>query len=117
MVGLLLMNWIESMSHFDTAGSTTCPEQVYLIDRDAGLLCRILGLYAARAMDVRHVDYVHVAEEMMRLRVSIASAAVSTCDGAESVRVLVEKVSTFAGVMAAAEHSEGATHRCEEPVT
>ncbi len=117
MVGLLLMNWIESMSHLDTSRAATCPEQVYLIDRDAGLLCRILGLYAARAMDVLHVDYANADQEVMRLRVRIGRDAVGTCDTAESIRVLVENVSTYVGVLAAAEHSEDVAHRREESGT
>lgn len=75
-------------------------EQVYLIERDAGLLCRILGLYAARGVDVLHVDYAYAAQDVMKLLVAVAGAPAET---EEVVRVLVDKVSTFIGVLAASD--------------
>ena len=36
-------------------------EQVYLLERDAGLMCRILGLYAARGVDVLRGEYAYAA--------------------------------------------------------
>ncbi|MBX3635274.1 MAG: hypothetical protein KF683_07800 [Rubrivivax sp.] len=90
------------MSH-EAPGAAACPEQVYLIDRDAGLLCRILGLYAARALDVLQVDYANAAQDLMRLRVTIGRGDADTGEGDECVRVLVEKASTLVGVIAAAE--------------
>ena len=47
--------------------------QVYLIERDAGLLCRILGLYAARGLDVLHADYAYAAQDVMTLKVCVAN--------------------------------------------
>ena len=78
---------------------TTAPalEQVYLLERDPGLLCRILGLYAARGLDVLHADYAYAASEVMKLRVAVDAAP----DAPEAVRVLVDKASTFIGVLAA----------------
>lgn len=75
--------------------------QVFLLERDAGLLCRILGLYAARAIDVLHVDYAYAARDVMKLRVSVSDRP---DDAGEVVRVLVDKASTFIGVLAACEH-------------
>ena len=74
-------------------------EQVYLIERDAGLLCRILGLYAARGIDVLAADYAYAAQDVMTLKVSTASEA---ADSAETLRVLVEKAASLVGVIAAA---------------
>ena len=79
--------------------------QVYLIERDAGILCRILGLYAARGIDVLEVDYAYAAQDVMKLQVSIARGAADTED---MVRVLVDKASTLIGVLAASEHPAGA---------
>ena len=72
--------------------------QVFLLDRDTGLLCRILGLYAARGIELLHVDYAYAAQDVMKLRVRVRG----TGQQAESLRVLVEKVGTFVGVLAAA---------------
>lgn len=74
-------------------------EQVFLIERDAGLLCRILGLYAARGIDVLRADYVYAAQDVMTLKVRIPD------DGdhaADTVRVLIEKAASLVGVLAAA---------------
>ncbi len=74
-------------------------EQVYLIERDAGLLCRILGLYAARGIDVLAANYAYAAQDVMTLKVSTANEA---ADAAETLRVLVEKAASLVGVIAAA---------------
>jgi hypothetical protein len=80
--------------------SATCLGQVYLLERDAGLLCRILGLYAARGVDVVDMGYAYAAQDVMKLQVSVAGGA-----GMDDVmRVLVDKASTFVGVIAACEH-------------
>lgn len=78
-------------------------QQVYLIERDAGLMCRILGLYAARGIDVLGVDYAYAARDVMKLQVCVAHAHAEVD---EVVRVLVDKASGFIGVLAA----------CEQPV-
>lgn len=83
-------------------------EQVYLIERDAGLLCRILGLYAARGIDVLHADYAYAARDVMKLQVSVASGL---ADIEEVVRVLVDKASTLIGVLAASEQHIEAQRR------
>lgn len=74
--------------------------QTYLLDRDAGLMCRILGLYAARGLDLLDVDYAYAAQDVMKLEVAVCGQPAAT---AECVRVLVDKASTFIGVIAATE--------------
>jgi hypothetical protein len=83
----------------DLPPHSTSFEQVYLIDRDPGLLCRILGMYAARGLDVSRVDYAHAAQDVMRLDVRVSDDA---SDPAESLRVLVDKIGAWVGVIAAA---------------
>jgi len=75
-------------------------EQVYLIERDAGLLCRILGLYASRGIDVLRADYAYAAQDVMTLKVCVAN---ELDGGAEIVRVLIDKAASLVGVLAAAE--------------
>ena len=84
----------------DLTRNATSLEQVFLIERDAGLLCRILGLYAARGVDVLRVDYAYAAQDIMKLQVSVAR---QLADTEEVVRVLVDKASTLIGVLAASE--------------
>jgi hypothetical protein len=88
------------MNEPDATLSPAVLEQVYLIERDTGLLCRILGLYAARGIDVQRADYAHAARDVMTLKVVATSANAHT---AEALRVLVEKAATLLGVIAAAE--------------
>jgi hypothetical protein len=99
----LPMTRIEVMNSLDLTRNSTSLEQVYLIERDAGLLCRILGLYAGRGVDVLHVDYAYAARDVMKLQVSVASGFAGI---EEVVRVLVDKASTFIGVLAASEQRE-----------
>lgn len=94
------MTRIEAMNSLALTRTTPDLEQVYLIERDAGLLCRILGLYAARGIDVLHVDYTYAAQHVMKLQVRVAGAPADTD---EAVRVLVDKASTFIGVLAASD--------------
>jgi hypothetical protein len=79
-------------------------EQVYLIERDAGLLCRILGLYASRGIDVLRAEYAYAAQDVMTLKVCVANEP-EGC--AEVVRVLIDKAASLVGVLAA----------CEQPAT
>ena len=83
-----------------TACATRRLEQVYLIERDTGLLCRILGLYAARGIDLLRADYAYAAQDVMTLKVCAVDAR---SDTAETLRVLVERAASFVGVLAAAE--------------
>jgi hypothetical protein len=75
-------------------------EQVYLVERDAGLLCRLLALYASRGIDVLRADYAYAAQDFMTLKVRVANERE---DRAETLRVLVEKAASLVGVLAAAE--------------
>lgn len=88
------------MNELDATVSPTVLEQVYLIERDTGLLCRILSLYAARRIEVQRADYAYAARDVMTLKVAATSA---NADTAEALRVLVEKAATLIGVIAAAE--------------
>jgi|KBSSwiStaDraftv2_1062776.scaffolds.fasta_scaffold127428_2 hypothetical protein len=54
-------NWIEAMNEHDTHVPPPVPEQIDLLERDTGLLCRILGLYASRGIDVQRADYAFAA--------------------------------------------------------
>lgn len=75
-------------------------EQVNLIERDTGLLCRILGLYASRGIDVLHADHAFAAPDVMTLKVAASAENAGT---AEALRILVAKAGTLVGVIAAAE--------------
>lgn len=94
------------MKQLDLTRTATCNEQVYLIEREAGLLCRILGLYAARALDVLRVEYACTAANEMKLHIWVDDEQPGGCEMADAVRVLVAKVSTLAGVIAVAGHIE-----------
>ena len=87
------------MNSQEAASPHSSLEQVYLIERDTGLLCRILGLYAARGIDVARADYAYAAQHVMTLKVTAAGVGPDT---AEALRVLVDKASTLVGVIAAA---------------
>jgi hypothetical protein len=100
-VGVTLTIGIETMKPQTTPSTGSSLDQVYLFERDAGLLCRILGLYAARGLDVLHADYAYAAQGLMTLKVSVAGQDVAT---AETLRVLIDKAGSFVGVLAAAEH-------------
>lgn len=92
------MKQVQAPAH--AATSPTSLEQVFLIERDTGLLCRILGLYASRGIDVLRADYAYAAQDVMTLKVSAANELADTAD---ALRVLVEKAATWVGVIAAAE--------------
>jgi len=94
------------MSERTPAPRPTTLEQVYLIERDSGLLCRILGLYAARGLDVQRADYAYAARDVMTLKVAVATDGANL---AETLRVLVEKAAGFVGVLAAAEQPVATT--------
>jgi hypothetical protein len=91
---------IETMKQQDATPSWSSLEQVYLIERDAGLLCRILGMYASRGIDVLRADYAYAAQDVMTLKVCVAN---DLADTAEVLRVLIGKAATLVGVLAAAE--------------
>jgi len=96
------------MKEHDTPLHHAVLEQVYLVERDTGLLVRILGLYAARGIDVRRADYAYAAPDVMTLKVTARIDAPST---AETLRTLVEKAATLFGMIAAAEQPPAAGAR------
>jgi len=100
------------MNPFDLPQTPTRLEQVYLMERDAGLLCRILGLYASRSIDVLDLDYAYAAQDLMKLQVSVCGRQAET---EEVMRVLIDKASTFIGVLAACEASAAVRPR-QRPV-
>jgi acetolactate synthase small subunit len=73
-------------------------QQVFLLERDSGVLCRILGLYAARGIDIARIDYAHAAPRTMVLTVTAAADV-------EMMRILVAKAASLFGVVEAAERS------------
>lgn len=91
------------MNPFEPPRAATHLEQVYLLERDAGLLCRILGLYAARGVDIAHVEYAHAAQDVMKLSVRVRPPEAEPREAADALRVLVAKAATLVGVIAAAE--------------
>lgn len=96
---------MNSLEPFPSLSPTVASsEQVFLVERDAGLLCRILGLYAARGLDVGHVQYAYAAQAVMKLGVTVACAPAEAAEMADTVRVLVAKAATLPGVLAAAVH-------------
>lgn len=88
------------MSLGELSPKSDCEAHAYLLDRDTGLLCRILGLYASRGLDVTSLRYCNTAQGIMRLEVGVA---VDSPDAMDTMRVLREKASTFVGILAAAE--------------
>jgi len=104
-VGATCPNWIEAMNEHVTHLPRPVLEQVYLVERDSGLLVRILGLYAARAIDVQRADYAYAAPDVMTLKVS---AGIADANTAETLRILVEKAATLVGVIAAAKQPPAA---------
>lgn len=76
-------------------------EQVFLFERDAGLLCRILGLYAARGLDVMRAEYAYAAQDTMLLTVTVTPRE-GDAHFDEVLRVLTDKAASLVGVLAAA---------------
>ena len=70
--------------------------QVFLMEKDAGLICRVLGFYAARGIEIDELQYLHAAPQTMMLTVA------ATAD-AELLRVLVAKCASLVGVFEAVE--------------
>jgi acetolactate synthase small subunit len=70
-------------------------KQVFLLEKDTGVLCRVLGLYAARGIEIDALSFAHAAPQTMAL-------TVMACADGETLRVLVEKSASFYGVVEAA---------------
>lgn len=77
--------------------TSTCLKQTYLVEPEVGLLCRILGLYAARGVDVRRVAYEPAEPDAMTLLVCVANEQAGM---AETARVLKDKAASLVGVIA-----------------
>jgi acetolactate synthase small subunit len=71
-------------------------QQIFLLEKDTGLLCRLLGLYAARGIDIHRLQFTHAAPQTMALTIS------ATAD-ADTLRLLVTKGASLVGVIEAAE--------------
>jgi hypothetical protein len=63
-------------------------------DGDSGLLCRVLGLYAARGISIRALRAQADEQGLVRLEVEASL-------GAETGRVLLAKAATLLGVLQA----------------
>ena len=80
--------------------SQQTPRQIFLLEKDTSLLCRIFGLYAARGITIEEAAFAHAAPQTMAL--TIAARA-----DAETLRVLVAKGASLVGVIEAAEQYAG----------
>jgi hypothetical protein len=89
----------ESMNAKENMSACSQLEQVFLVERDAGLLCRILNLYASRGLDVMNAEYACAAPSLMRLTVAVAC---HTAEDEETLRVLAARAATLVGVLEAA---------------
>lgn len=86
------------MPNLSGSANVACLEQVYLVESDTGLLCRILGLYASRGLVILSASYAYAAQGVMRLDVRVPSLEP---DIESAIRSLVAKAGTFLGVLAA----------------
>ena len=71
-------------------------QQIFLLEKDTGLLCRLLGLYAARGIDIDQLQFTHAAPQTMALTITAQADA-------ETLRLLVAKGASLVGVIEAAE--------------
>jgi hypothetical protein len=78
-------------------------QQLYLVEKDTGVVCRLLGLYAARGIEIDYVHYEHAAPRTAILTVRAVADQ-------ELLRVLVEKAGSFIGVIEAAEQAAHHLH-------
>lgn len=74
--------------------------QIFLLEKDTSLLCRIFGLYAARGITIEEAAFAHAAPQTMALTISAQADA-------ETLRVLVAKGASLVGVIEAAEQCAG----------
>ncbi|MBL8524911.1 MAG: hypothetical protein JNN20_14570 [Betaproteobacteria bacterium] len=70
-------------------------QQHFLLDADTGVLCRVLGLYAARGIAIDHLDYHPAGVDGMRLCVTAGADS-------ETMRILIAKAGSLFGVIDAA---------------
>lgn len=81
------------------SGNHETERHVFLMQRDSGLLCRILSLYAARGVTIASAQYSHAAPRTMSLTIETAPVRASARG---VLKILVEKAGTFVGVIEAA---------------
>lgn len=67
-------------------------QQHFLLDADTGVLCRVIGLYAARGIAIEQMKYASAGEDCMRLTVT------ARADG-DAMRILVAKAASLFGVI------------------
>ncbi len=70
-------------------------QQIFLLDKDTGVLCRLIGMYAARDIAIDHLQFAHAAPKTMALTITANADA-------ETLRVLVAKAASVIGVIEAA---------------
>jgi acetolactate synthase small subunit len=78
----------------------TQQRQIFLLDKDTSVLCRILGLYAARGIEIDQLQFAHAAPQTMALTVTASADP-------ELLRVLVAKGAALVGVIEAAAQVSG----------
>lgn len=70
-------------------------QQIFLLDKDTGVLCRLIGLYASRGITIDQMQFAHAAPKTMALTVTASADT-------ETLRVLVAKGASLIGVIEAA---------------
>jgi acetolactate synthase small subunit len=70
-------------------------QQIFLMEKNTGVLCRILGMYAARGIEIDAIRFAHAAPNTMALTITASADE-------EMLRVLVEKSASLYGVVEAA---------------
>ncbi len=70
----------------------TRAQQHFLLDTDPGVLCRVIGLYAARGVAIEQIDYRPSGTDGMRLTVTAQADD-------DAMRILVAKAASLFGVI------------------
>ena len=66
--------------------------QIFLLENDSGVLCRLIGLYAARGLRIDRLEFSYAAPQTMVLTIEAAGDV-------DLLRVLVEKGASMVGVI------------------
>jgi hypothetical protein len=82
----------------DCTSPVTLHEHLFLVEQDSNVLCRLLGLYATRGIQMEEVHYSHAAPQTMLLTVAAATDA-------DTAHILVSKAASLFGVIEAAERA------------
>jgi acetolactate synthase small subunit len=67
-------------------------QQQFLLDADTGVLCRVIGLYAARGITIEQMKYTSAGMDCMRLTVTARADD-------DAMRILVAKAASLFGVI------------------